>query len=42
MKSRNLDTAHWEAASAGKIDPWAIMRSNDPNNQTKQFKLPKT
>ena len=41
MRSNNLDTSHWDDASAGKIDPWAIMRSNDPNGQTKQFNLPK-
>jgi hypothetical protein len=40
MRSKNIDTSHWDAAAAGKIDPWAIMKSNDPNNQTAQFKLP--
>jgi hypothetical protein len=41
MRSKNIDTAHWDAAAAGKIDPWALMKANDPNNQTTQFKLPK-
>ena len=42
MRSKNIDTSHWDAAAAGKIDPWALMKANDPNNQTTQFKLPKT
>jgi hypothetical protein len=41
MRDNDIDTSHWDQAAAGKIDPWALMKANDPNGQTTQFKLPK-